>query len=89
MKNINFVNIQVIKKNDKLLSQLSDLEKILDQIYDRYTKTNSQTYRKCIFPEIENDNGEIMSPEEFFEMIYQFIEKSEINLKKDSAKLLN
>ena len=87
MKNINFVNIQAIKKNDKLLSQLSDLEKILDQIYDRYTKTNSQTYRKCIFPEIEN--GKIMSPEEFFEMIYQFIEKSEINLKKDSAKLLN
>ncbi len=86
MKTLPYGTIQTIKKNDILNFQLTELENILNKIYDRYTERNSQTYRKCIFP--ENEENEKMGPEEFFEMIYQFIEKSQIELKNNSAKLL-
>ena len=81
MKTLAYGIIQAIKKNDCLNNQLSELEKIMDQIYDRYTETNSQTYRKCIFPEDTE-------PEDFFETIYQFIEKSQLKLQNDSKELL-
>jgi hypothetical protein len=86
MKKLAYGTIQAIKKNDCLNEQLTELEKILDQIYDRYAERNSQTYRKCVFP--VDEEGEMMDPDEFFEMIYQFIEKSQLKLKNDSAKLL-
>ena len=86
MKTLPYGTIQAIKKNNLLSQQLTELEKILDQIYDRYTERNSQTYRKCIYP--VNDEFEQMEPDEFYEMIYKFIEKSELKLMQDSKELI-
>jgi hypothetical protein len=90
-KEISFSVIAQIKKNNKLMSQLFDIEKIVDDMYWNYPKDcklNVGQVKKDIEDYTNNTDLDDFTPENFLYMILKFIEINQRILIENSKNLV-
>jgi hypothetical protein len=90
-KEISFDVIEQVKRNNKLMSQLSDIEKIVDNMYWNYPKDcklNVDKVKKEIEDYTNNTDLDDFTPENFLYMILKFIEVNQRILIENSKNLV-
>ena len=86
MKTINDNVINEVVKNNKLAEQLSELEKVVESLYDRFGYTGSRNYEQLIYKDSE---GNTIDPDEFFSTLLDWIDTNMNYLQRQSISVFN
>jgi hypothetical protein len=90
-KEISFDVISQVKRNNKLACHLSDIEKIVDDMYWNYPencKLNIDQVKKDIKDYTNNTDLDDFTPENFLYLILKFIEVNQNILIENSKNLV-
>jgi hypothetical protein len=86
MKTIKENTINEIVKNNKLAEQLTDLEKKIELLYDRFNYSNDRNYERLIY---KDNEGNSIDPDEFFTNLLDWIDTNMNYLQRESISMYN
>ena len=86
MKTIKENTINEIVRNNKLAEQLTDLEKKIELLYDRFNYSNDRNYERLIY---KDNEGNSIDPDEFFTNLLDWIDTNMNYLQRESISMYN